>query len=278
MLDSTDARTASAFRAADAPATRRVVRRRRVVCTAVIGLGVFLVVLALVIRTSDADQQRRDSSGRDTNAVVTQIVPHSGGTGPTSSSATVTFHTADGVEHSAELTRARAATPYRPGAVVTVLYDARGPTHVSILGEPFASGLIPWFVPCLAGTLLLVLGGGAARWLRWAERVLDENPWVTVASTVIEKPMSDSGRRVILRMLELNGAPDSSTLAAPIGWRERALDELSPVAWVAGSDRRFLVASPGGAPLRRFRRVRLIGGEALQNDDPLLRTRHTTSD
>ncbi len=275
MPNPTLARTASQFRAADAPSTRRVVRRRRIVCTAVIGLGVALVVIGLVIRTSDADQQRRDSSGRDTNAVVTQVVQHSGGTGPTSSLATVTFHTADGVEHSAVLTRARAATPYHPGSVVTVLYDAQNPTHVSILGEPFASGLIPWFVPLLAGILLLFLGVGGASWLRWATRVLDENPWVSVASTVIEKPMRDGGRRVIMRMLELKGAPDTSTLAAPIGWRERALDELSPVAWVAGSDRRFLVAAPGGAPLRRFRRVRLIGSEAEQNDDPLLRSRHS---
>ncbi len=278
MAESTPARTASMFRAADAPATRRLVRRRRIVCTAVIALGVALVVAGVLMRTSEADQRRQDSSGRDTHALVTQIVLHRGGTGPSSSSATVTFHTTDGVEHSAELTRGRAATPYRSGSVVTVVYDAHDPTHVSILGDPFASGLIPWFVPLATGVLLLILGGGAGIWLRWAERVLEQNPWVSVTSTVIEKPMSDGGRRVILRMLELNGAPDNSTLAAPIGWRERTLDDLSPIAWVAGSDRRFLVAGPGGAPLRRFRRVRLIGGEAPPHEGPLLRSRHTGRD
>src|ERR1700712_3506284 len=91
---------ASPFRAADAPLTNKLLKRRRVVCGVVIGLGIALVVLGVVVRATDAVRQRNQSSGRDPAAVITQIVPHIGGTGPSSSSATVTFHTADGVEHS----------------------------------------------------------------------------------------------------------------------------------------------------------------------------------
>ena len=81
---------------------------------------------------------------------------------------------------------------------------------------------------------------------------LRDNPWVVADATVIERPV---------RMLQLRGAPEGgAVLGEPLSWRARTLAEFAPRAWVAGSDRRFLVAPPGGAPVLRLRRVRLIGG------------------
>jgi Protein of unknown function (DUF3592) len=272
----TSAGVETMWRAADAPGTRRVMRRRRAVVRLAVVAGIALIIIGMMIRVSDQHTRQAESTGRDTQAVLTEVVRQTGGTGPSSTAIAVTFHTADGGVHTGRLMLDRAASGYRVGDIVTVTYDVDDPSRFSIVGEPFEPSPIPWFVVSLFGVVFLGLGLGGMRSVTWTNRILCDNPWVAAESKVIEKLVGDGGRRVIMRMLELHGAPDDSTLAAPISWRAQSVDEFAPSAWIAGSDRRFLVAAPGGTAIHRFRRVRLTGIEFEASAGPTLRSRHTT--
>jgi hypothetical protein len=105
-----------------------------------------------------------------------------------------------------------------------------------------------------------VLGvvAGALLTLRSAiiRRTLRDNPWVVTRSALIEATASRTARRPVARFLELDGAPDAEpVLAGPLS--ARIVPELVEEAWVAGSDRRFVVAAVGGAPLARTQRAKL---------------------
>lgn len=117
-------------------------------------------------------------------------------------------------------------------------------------GEARDAWVLPWFFPLLLGATSIAIGAAALNRLRWINAVLRDNPWVVVESTPIERP---------IRMLQLHGAPeDGAALVEPLSGRRRAMADLVPQAWVAGDGRRFLVAAPGGSPVLRMRRVRLV--------------------
>jgi hypothetical protein len=114
----------------------------------------------------------------------------------------------------------------------------------------------------LFGVVLVGAGARGVRRLRWTRGVLADNPWVAVASRVFEIAGSDSSTRPVLRVVELSGAPDEGAVfAGPVSGR--LMEDLAPVAWVAGSDRHFLVAAPGGAPVMRLKRIRIRGTRAF---------------
>jgi hypothetical protein len=86
-------------------------------------------------------------------------------------------------------------------------------------------------------------------------RVLRNNPWVMARATLVEAAASPATLRPIARFLELDGAPDSEpVLAGPLS--ARLVPAMVPDAWVAGSDRRFVVAATGGAPLASTHRAK----------------------
>ena len=262
------------WRAADAPGTRRQLRRRWIACWLVAVVGVALIVVGSLVRISDIRTHQAESTGRDPYALVTQVVSQSGGRGPGSTIVTVRFHDLDGVAHTGRLTLDRSAGSHEVGSMVTVDFDAADPTRFSIVGEETGSAPVPWLVVSLVGLVAISIAAVAATWLRWTSRALRDNPWVVVESRVIEQAAGARGRRIVLRMLELRGAPDEHTLAMPLSWRAQSLDEFAPHAWVAGTGRRFLVARPGGTAIHRFRRIRVIGDGPDPSDGVALRSRH----
>ena len=268
-----ESNTLPLWRAADAPGTKRLMRRRWIAAGIIGVVGVALVVLGSVVRISDIRAHDAESTGRDPHAIVTQVVAQPGGRGPGSTILTVRFHDLSGVEHTGRLTLDRSAGSHAVDSTVTVEFDAHDPSRFSVVGEETGSAPIPWLVLSLLGVVMVGIGAMAARWLRSTSGVLRDNPWVVVGSRVIERATGDDGR-FILRVLELRGAPDEHTLAMPVSWRAQSLDEFAPIAWVAGSGRRFVVAVPGGAGIHRFRRVRLIGDRPDPSGGVTLRSRH----
>jgi hypothetical protein len=114
---------------------------------------------------------------------------------------------------------------------------------------------IPWVVPLGLGLLGLVAGALLASRTWSIGRTLRNNPWVAVRSTLVEATASPT-RRPIARFLELDGAPDGEpVLTGPLS--ARIVPDLVDEAWVAGSERHFVVAAVGGAPLARTQRARL---------------------
>jgi hypothetical protein len=268
-----ESNTLPLWRAADAPGTKRVMRHRWIAGGTIGVVGVALIVIGSLVRISDIRAHQAESTGRDPHAVVTRVVSQPGGRGPGSTILTVRFHDLSGVAHTGQLTLDRSAGGRAVGSTVTVEFDAHDPSRFSVVGEETGSAPIPWLVVSVLGVVMIGIAVVAATWLRWTSGVLRDNPWVVVESRVIERATSDDSR-LILRVLELRGAPDEHTLAMPLSWRAQSLDEFAPTAWVAGSGRRFVVAVSGGAGIHRFRRVRLIGERADPSDGVALPSRH----
>ena len=87
--------------------------------------------------------------------------------------------------------------------------------------------------------------------------MLRANPWVEVPSKLLQVPIA-AGDAHTLTMIELQGAPDDTTvLATAVSFRARPMSDLVGTTWVAGDDRRFYLAAPGGSPIVRAKRIRL---------------------
>lgn len=171
----------------------------------------------------------------------------------------VAFTDEGGVQHTARIEIGRSTDAPAVGVTVAVSYDPTDPDDASLTDHPPSSALVPWFVPFAAGLGVLCLVGLIGWRLRRLARVLRDNPWVVAESRVVELAL-DTGGRAVLRMLELVGAPDEGTvLAAPVALRAQLIDQLAPRAWIAGSDRFFVAAAPGGGNVLRMRRIRMTG-------------------
>ena len=228
------------------------VRRTVGIVGLVLGVVLMLGSLALVI----ANRRARSDSGdeRAATATVTAVSTSLGGTTGPNALVDYTFATPDGVVHAGRLALTRPSSRFVVGGEIDVTYPADDPSNAHVVGEVRDAWALPWFVPLLLGATSIAIGAAASNRLRWINAVLRDNPWVVAESTLIERP---------IRMLQLHGAPDDgAALVEPLSWRGRAMAELVPQAWVAGDGRRFLVAAPGGSPVLRMRRVRLV-------DDPL---------
>jgi hypothetical protein len=236
--------------AADAPETVRYLRRRRRLGIAGLVVGTVLIAGAFALLVADHRIDDRSGDERAVATVVDVTTKWGGTTGPTAS-IQFTFTSADGVRHVGQLALARPGDRFTVGSTIDVFYQPNDPGHAEVVGEVRDSTSVPWFVPLILGSGAFAVGVAALRHRRWIVTTLTDNPWVVADAMVIERPV---------RMLQLSGAPEGgSVLAEPLSWRARTLGEFAPRAWVAGTDRRFLVAPPGGAPVLRFRRVRLIG-------------------
>ncbi|MCU1359493.1 MAG: hypothetical protein JWN99_782 [Ilumatobacteraceae bacterium] len=260
------------WRAADAPGTHRWLRHRTIACTVATVIAVVLIVGATVQRMTTGSQPV-DARHRQTVATITGVDSHlPGSTGPTTS-LTFSFRAEDGSAHSGRLAATRPSADFTVGAALAVVYDIDHPDSAQVVGRSADRATIPWFVPLALGLAFATVSLAAAQRLRWAARVVRDNPWVMAQSA--KREMAVPGvRRYVLRTLVLCGAPDEGeVLAQPLSWRARALDQYVPSAWVAGSDRRFVVAAPGGAPLLRCRRVRLRQSAPQPLDADPLRSR-----
>jgi hypothetical protein len=244
---------ASGARALDAPATRRWVRHRLLGGIAAMLLGAGLVVSGLSVR---ATAERPVEVGPDSRAAQATIVDvrrlTNGRLGETSH-LVVTFRAEDGRRHTAEIDIGAPKPQYAVGGTVPVVYQAADPGSARLEGVP-VNPSIPWVVPLALGIVAFVLGAMLLGQMRAIARTLRDNPWVMARTTLIEA--SADGHRPIARFLELDGAPDEEpVLAGPLS--PRLVPELLPDAWVAGSERHFVVAGTGGAPLGRTQRARL---------------------
>jgi Protein of unknown function (DUF3592) len=248
-------RAAHGARACDAPPTRRWLRRRLIAGVAAVIVGIGLAVAGVVVRTRTGKPEELTPGRRETTAKISDVrAVNNGKTGATIT-LTLAYHTQDGRARSVHLDVGMPRAQYVEGTQVPILYEAAHPDHVLLEGVP-VNPPIPWFVPLGLGVLGVV--AGALLTLRSAiiRRTLRDNPWVVTRSALVEATASKSARRPVARFLELDGAPDAEpVLAGPLS--ARIVPELLEEAWVAGSDRRFVVAAVGGAPLARTQRAKL---------------------
>jgi hypothetical protein len=192
------------------------------------------------------------------------------GRGGAARSLAVHFQAPDGSTHTAQLTVGSSVGAVDVGGSVAVSYLATDPDDVRRAGGDGGASPVPVAVMAAAGIALLVVAGVAAWRLRSLARTLRHNPWVVAEARLVELALDGPAGRNVLRMLELRGAPDDGiVLAAPIAIRGQLIDHLVPQAWIAGSERRFVAAAPGGGRLLRMRRARMTGAEHAPVMPPL---------
>ena len=131
---------------------------------------------------------------------------------------------------------------------IEVSYDHLRPAAVSVIGDGADPAPIPWLVALVPALVIAAIAVHAGRRLRRTAEVLRANPWVEVPSRLVQVPIA-AGAAHALTMIELRGAPDDATvLATAVSFRARPMADLAGTTWVAGDDRRFYLAAPGGAP------------------------------
>jgi hypothetical protein len=242
-------------RALDAAPTRRWLRRRVVGGVVAVVVGVVLVLAGVVVRARADDPRRAGPDERVTTATITAVHVVPNGKLGQLSTLTLAYRTEDGVARLADLGVGVPKPAYVVGVEVPVIYAQATPEQVQLEGVP-TNPPLPWPVPVGLGVVGLVGGVLLARRARAIAATLRANPWVAARSTLVEASQRAAGRRPIARFLELDGAPDDEpVLAGPVS--PRLVPVLVPEAWVAGTDRRFVVAAVGGAPLVAVHRARL---------------------
>ncbi|MCU1504244.1 MAG: hypothetical protein JWM12_3598 [Ilumatobacteraceae bacterium] len=219
--------------------------------------GVGLILLGIAFR-AEQNGDRLQTTGRRTTGTVQAIrLTRDGSGGGVSGYVTVRYADDVGDEHTAELNLGRSAPHHAVGEPIEVVYDPAHPARVQVVGAAPDAAPLPWPALVLLGMVAGAIAIGLAKRLRWTWRVLRANPWVEAGSRVLEVPLA-GGSQHALTLVELRGAPDDGpTLAVAATWRARPMVAFTPKAWVAGSDRRFVIAAPGGAPMVRAKRVRL---------------------
>jgi hypothetical protein len=247
--------------AATAPRTRRSLRRKRLGCLMGACVGALLVAGAVVMRVRQDDGHLQASGVRAVATVDDVRLTHAGGAGGPSGSIDIHFVDGTGTIRHAAINLGGVAPRYAPGEAVPVVYDAGDPSVVQVVGRPVNAAPMPWPILLGLGLIGLVVAAATARRVRWQTRVLRANPWVEVPAHLLEVPVA-GGTRHAITLVELRGAPDEGVvLAAAAMWRARPMVDLTPRAWVAGSDRRFIVAAVGGTPIVRAKRVQLMDGD-----------------
>ncbi len=260
------------FRALDAAATRRSIRRRIIAIVVALVVGLAAVTWGIAIWRAARQVDPIQANGVRITATVTDVrLATSGQSGPPSVSIVITF-TAGGETRVGTVDAGRDANAYHSGDSVDIVYPAADPSRFELAGKPPDSSPLPWFVAAGFGVVVLTLAAYGIRRTSWAVHVLRRSPWVVVQSRVVEVPFGTPSR-FVTRVVVLRGAPDDGqTFAAPVAWRSHALAGMEAEAWVAGSDRRFLIAPAGGGPLLRAKRVKLTN-VGIAFDDDILHSR-----
>ncbi len=241
-------------RASDASPTRRWLRRRVIGAVVGIVVGIGLVVAGGVVRATSSQPVEVGPNTRRAVATITGFRYLPNGRLGSTEELTVAFHSDDGVARSAEIDIGIPKPQYAKGMSVPVVYDPLDPSTPLLEGVPL-NPPIPWVVPTGLGVTGIVVGALLLTRTRGTARILRDNPWVIAGATVVQASVGQ-GLRTRALFLELTGAPDPETvLAGPIS--ARVAPEMVPAAWVAGSDRRFVVGAVGGAPLVALHRARL---------------------
>jgi hypothetical protein len=243
--------------AVDAPRTRGNLRRRWLCCGVVLLLGATLIGLGFALRATHNGDRLQTTGQRATATVDSIRLTRDGSGGGVSGYVTVRYTDQAGASHTVELNLGRSAPHHAEGEPIEVVYDTAHPEIVQVVGAAPDAAPLPWPMLIVLGAVFIAIGATLASRLRWLARVLRTNPWVEVESHVLEVPLG-GGSQHALTLVELQGAPDEgAVLAGAASWRARPMNAFTPKAWVAGSDRRFVIAATGGAPMVRAKRIRL---------------------
>lgn len=219
----------------------------------IVGIGLAVAGVALRVRTGrpyELTAGRKEATARISDV---RAVEH--GTAATTVTLTLSYRTNDGRTRSAQLDVGTPRRQYVEGTQVPIVYEAAHPDRVLLEGAP-VNPPIPWFVPLGLGALGTVAGALLVLRAAIIRRTLRDNPWVATRATLVEATTSKRSRRPVGHFVELDGAPDAEpVLAGPLS--ARIVPGPAEEVWVAGSDRRFVVAAVGGAPLARTQRATL---------------------
>ncbi len=246
--------TGAAF---DAPATRRNLRLRWILCAGAALLAVTLAAAALWLWDAHRNGVAAEAAGARATATITAVDVNNLGHARTGGQITFDFVDADGVAHTGTATLDQRIERYAVDQQIEVSYDHLRPAAVSVIGDGADPAPIPWLVALVPALVIAAIAVHAGRRLRRTAEVLRANPWVEVPSRLVQVPIA-AGAAHALTMIELRGAPDDATvLATAVSFRARPMADLAGTTWVAGDDRRFYLAAPGGAPIVRAKRIRL---------------------
>jgi hypothetical protein len=241
-------------RACDAPPTRRWLRRRLIAAAAALIVGIGLAVTGVVVRARTGRHEALTAGRREANATITDVRSVDHGKAAATVMLTLAYRTTDGRARSAQLDVGLPPPQYVEGTRIPIVYEAAHPERVLLEGT--RNPPIPWFVPLGLGALGAVAGALLALRAAIIRRTLRDNPWVVTGATLVDATAGRCSRRPVGRFLELDGAPDAEpVLAGPLP--ARIVPPRTEEVWVAGSDRRFVVATVGGAPLARTQRAKL---------------------
>jgi hypothetical protein len=243
--------------ALDAPATRRNLRLRWMLCAAAALLAIALAGFAAWLWTAHRDGVAAERAGARATATITAVQVQNLGSGRTGGRITFDFVDAEGVAHSGTSLLDQRVRRYTVGELVEVSYDHLRPTQVTVIGDGTDPAPLPWPVAAIPALVVAAIAVHAGRRLLHTAAVLRTNPWVVVPSRLLQVPIA-AGSAHALTMIELHGAPDDATvLATAVSFRARPMSDLVGTTWVAGDDRRFYLAAPGGSPIVRAKRIRL---------------------
>ncbi len=171
-------------------------------------------------------------------------------------SGVVVRYAAGGITRTAVISGSADLTDLRPGQTVPLLVDVRDPDSVRPAVDPDGGArAIRWRSATLIGAAAIAAVAAAvvAVSVIRRRRLLARNPWVVVPARIVDVPTARArGRR---RYLLLDDPTSDLVTAEAVGVRS-IVDGMEPDVWVAGGGDRFLIASPGGAPVLTVRRVR----------------------
>ncbi len=241
--------------AADAPATRRNLWRRRLWCAAGALVAALFAVLAVWLWSDHRSGVEAERAGARATATITEVDVQNLGGGRSGGRVHFEFTDDEGTAHDGDVLLDRRISRYQVGQRIEVSYPPADPSAAVVIGDGTDPAPLPWVIPAIGAAVVALLAAYGAWCVRRAHRVLRDNPWVEVPSRLVQVGV---GAGHALSLLELDGAPDDGkVLATAISWRTRPMADIARRTWVAGDDRHFYLAGLGGAPVVRAKRLRL---------------------
>ncbi len=233
--------------ALDDPATRAVLRRSTVIAAAGVLLAIGLLVVALLIWTSDRRAvDDLATNGVTTSATVTGIDAQPTGRARVPDGSVNLAFSADGVARTASVYVAGAVTGFQQDQVISVRYLPSDPTDVMIVGQPPTTrSTVPWVVTGGLGLGMAVFGGTAFARLRRMRRLLGRGPWVEVRARREQVAIFRQHAEIVLVLDD----PDTRQGLAVRHLGLRSFNAtLEPTAWIVGwgTDRPVLATVGGG--------------------------------
>src|SRR6478735_2335675 len=176
--------------ALDAPATRRNLRRRWMLCAAAALLAFALAGCALWLWRVHRDGVAAERAGERATATITAVDVQNLGSGRTGGRITFDFVDADGIAHSGTSLLDQRVRRYAVGDQVEVSYDHLRPTQATVIGDGTDPAPVPWPVAAIPAIAIAAIAVHAGRRLRRTTAVLRANPWVEVPSKLLQVPIA----------------------------------------------------------------------------------------